>query len=79
MHYPHFFLPLLLEAHLVRLSVATMLLIPEAKGEHIRSITMKNLCVWIVLIVTATLGVAVAQPTAESSMAHHASAIQRLA
>ena len=36
---------------------------PELKGEHIRSIAMKNLFVWIVLISTAALGVAVAEPT----------------
>ena len=57
-----------------------MLLMPEPKGEHIRSLTMKNLFVWIVLIVTATLGVAVAQPTAEVNMAvYHAGAIERQA
>ena len=39
---------------------------PNIKGEHIRSIIMKNLFVWIVLISTSALGVAVAQPTLES-------------
>mgnify|MGYP006273889233 FL=1 len=38
---------------------------PELKGEHIRSIAMKNFLVWIVLISTAALGVAVAQPNNE--------------
>ena len=38
---------------------------PELKGEHIRSLIMKNFLVWIVLISTAALGVAVAQPNAE--------------
>ena len=38
---------------------------PEPKGEHIRSIAMKNFLVWIVLISTAALGVAVAQPNGE--------------
>jgi hypothetical protein len=35
---------------------------PDIKGEHIRSLIMKNLIVWIVLISTAAMGVAVAQP-----------------
>ena len=38
---------------------------PDDKGQHIRSIVMKNLFVWIVLISTAAVGVAVAQPTVE--------------
>lgn len=38
---------------------------PESKGEHIRSLIMKNCLVWIVLISTAALGVAVAQPNAD--------------
>lgn len=38
---------------------------PKSKGEHIRSLTMKNLFVWIVLISTAALGVAVAQPSGD--------------
>ena len=42
---------------------------PEFKGEHIRSIAMKNLFVWIVLISTAALGVAVAEPTESLAMA----------
>ena len=35
----------------------------DIKGLHIRSIAMKNLFIWIVLISTAALGVAVAEPT----------------
>ena len=42
-----------------------MSLMPELKGEHIRSLIMKNFLVWIVLISTAVLGVAVAQPTVD--------------
>lgn len=42
-----------------------MMHMPDNKGSHIRSLTMKNLFVWIVLISTAALGVAVAQPNAE--------------
>lgn len=38
---------------------------PDSKGSHIRSITMKNFAVWIILISTAALGVAVAQPNGE--------------
>lgn len=49
----------------MRLSAVTMMFMPEIKGEHIRSIAMKNLLVWIVLISTAALGVAVAQPNGE--------------
>ncbi len=47
----------------MRLSPNTMVSMPEFKGEHIRSIAMKNFFVWIVLISTAALGVAVAEPT----------------
>ena len=49
----------------MRLSLSKMISMPEPKGEHIRSITMKNFLVWIVLISTAALGVAVAQPNTE--------------
>ena len=38
---------------------------PDFKGQHIRSIVMKNFLVWIVLISTAAVGVAVAQPTGD--------------
>ena len=38
------------------------------KGEHIRSIAMKNLAVWIVLICTAAFGVAVAQPNTDLAL-----------
>jgi hypothetical protein len=38
---------------------------PDTKGQHIRSLIMKNFFVWIVLISTAALGVAVAQPNTE--------------
>ena len=34
----------------MRLSPNTMVSMPEFKGEHIRSIAMKNFFVWIVLI-----------------------------
>ena len=47
----------------MRLSPNTMSPMPDTKGSHIRSIAMKNLFVWIVLISTAALGVAVAEPT----------------
>ena len=46
-----------------------MMFMPEIKGEHIRSIAMKNLLVWIVLISTAAFGVAVAQPNGEDLVA----------
>ena len=42
-----------------------MTFMPDNKGSHIRSIAMKNLFVWIILISTAALGVAVAQPNAD--------------
>ena len=38
------------------------------KGEHIRSILMKSLAVWIVLICTAVIGVAVAQPNTKLAL-----------
>ena len=53
----------------MRLSAVTMMFMPEIKGEHIRSIAMQNLLVWIVLISTAALGVAVAQPNGEDLVA----------
>lgn len=53
----------------MRLSAVTMMFMPEIKGEHIRSIAMKNLLVWIVLISTTALGVAVAQPNGEDFVA----------
>ena len=53
----------------MRLSAVTMMFMPKIKGEHIRSIAMKNLLVWIVLISTAALGVAVAQPNGEDFVA----------
>lgn len=53
----------------MRLSLRTMFLMPEFKGEHIRSFIMKNFFVWIILISTAALGVAVAQPVVDDSMA----------
>lgn len=53
------------EAHLVRLSPNTMSPVTDFKGQHIRSIVMKNFLVWIVLISTAAVGVAVAQPTGD--------------
>ena len=53
----------------MRLSAITMMFMPEIKGEHIRSIAMKNLLVWIVLISTAAFGVAVAQPNGEDLVA----------
>ena len=43
---------------------------PNIKGEHIRSVIMKNLFVWIVLISTAALGVAVAQPNGDDYAAY---------
>jgi len=43
---------------------------PDTKGLHIRSVKMKNLFVWIILISTAAVGVAVAQPTGEEFAAH---------
>ena len=43
---------------------------PNIKGEHIRSVIMKNLFVWIVLISTAALGVAVAQPNGDDFAAY---------
>lgn len=49
----------------MRLSTNTMTFMPDNKGSHIRSIAMRNFFVWIVLISTAALGVAVAQPNAE--------------
>ena len=49
----------------MRLSGSTMSLMPDTKGSHIRSIAMKNLFIWIILISTAAVGVAVAQPTGE--------------
>lgn len=49
----------------MRLSDFTMFPMPDNKGQHIRSIVMKNLFVWIVLISTAAVGVAVAQPTGD--------------
>ena len=49
----------------MRLSPPKMTPMPDTKGSHIRSITMKNFFVWIVLISTAALGVAVAQPNAD--------------
>ena len=53
---------------------------PELKGEHIRSIAMKNFLVWIVLISTAALGVAVAQPNGEDfAVAPSAIYLNRLA
>lgn len=52
----------------MRLSAVTMMFMPEIKGEHIRSIAMKNLAVWIVLICTAAFGVAVAQPNTDLAL-----------
>ena len=49
----------------MRLSGSKMSPIPDTKGSHIRSITMKNLFVWIILISTAAMGMAVAQPSGD--------------
>ena len=54
----------------MRLSPSTMSPMPDTKGLHIRSVKMKNLFVWIILISTAAVGVAVAQPTGEEFAAH---------
>ena len=54
----------------MRLSVVRMTSMPNIKGEHIRSVIMKNLFVWIVLISTAALGVAVAQPNGDDFAAY---------